>query len=83
MKKTMKKTIFEGNFSQEGKPLADEQQSLSAKAPYEAPVTTRTLVETEGSFCASEPIKDDQTSDPKAVEVEEYISIEDNNISFD
>lgn len=49
----MKKTILEGDFSQEGKPLTDEQQSLSVKAPYEAPVITRTLVETEGSFCGS------------------------------
>lgn len=49
----MKKTMLEGVFSQEGKPLADEQLSQTAKVPYEAPVTMRTLVETEGSFCGS------------------------------
>lgn len=79
----MKKTILEGVFSQDGKPLAEGQLPEMAKAPYDAPVTTRTLVETEGSFCASEPITQDPQSDSKAVEVDEYISIEDNNISFD
>lgn len=49
----MKKTFFGGVFSQEGKPQADEQLSPTGKAPYEAPVTIRTLVETEGSFCGS------------------------------
>lgn len=49
----MKKTILEGVFSQDGKPLAEGQLPEMAKAPYEAPVTTRTFVETEGSFCGS------------------------------
>lgn len=79
----MKKTILEGVFPQEGKPQVEEQLSHTAKAPYEAPVTIRTLVETEGSFCASEEIKEDPKSEEKAVEVEEYISIENNEITFD
>lgn len=58
----MKKTMLEGVFSQEGKPLADEQLSQTAKVPYEAPVTMRTLVETEGSFCGSVIEKDDAAS---------------------
>lgn len=50
---------------------------------YEPPQTKKTAVETEGGFCASEPLEEDPTSDPQAVEVEEYISIENNEITFD
>ncbi len=50
---------------------------------YEPPQTKKTAVETEGGFCASELISEDPESDSKAVEVDEYISIENNTISFD
>lgn len=49
---------------------------------YESPQTKKTAVETEGGFCASEPVAEDQTSADNAVEVEEYISIENNDITF-
>ena len=50
---------------------------------YESPQTKKTAVETEGGFCASEPVAEDQTSKDNAVEVEEYISIENNERRFD
>lgn len=50
---------------------------------YESPQTKKTAVETEGGFCASEPVAEDQTFKDNAVEVEEYISIENNEIRFD
>uniref|UniRef100_UPI0040278663 hypothetical protein n=1 Tax=Bacteroides uniformis TaxID=820 RepID=UPI0040278663 len=50
---------------------------------YESPQTKKTAVETEGGFCASEPVTGDQSSENDAVEVEEYISIENNEITFD
>lgn len=49
---------------------------------YEPPRITKTEVETEGGFCVSEEIKN-VTPTNDAVEVDEYISIENNEITFD
>lgn len=49
----MKKRVNEGISSQDEKNLADAQATHRLQPVYEPPVTTRTLVETEGSFCSS------------------------------
>lgn len=57
--------------------LRDAMQT--ALCPYEAPVTRRTGVETEGGFCASEAsIKIEE----EIIEVEDYTEIT-NEITFD
>lgn len=49
----MKKRVNEGISSQDEKSLAATQAPHSLQPVYEPPVTTRTVVETEGSFCSS------------------------------
>lgn len=49
----MKKRVNERISSQDEKSLAATQAPHSLQPVYEPPVTTRTVVETEGSFCSS------------------------------
>lgn len=65
------------------KDIVEMQREDFLVKEYEPPQTKKTGVETEGSFCASESIENNPQSDSKAVEVDEYIPIENNEISFD
>jgi len=51
-----------------------------AKKVYVRPTTTRTIVEFEGFFCASQKIEDSVIVDTK---VEDYITIDDAEIKFE
>lgn len=69
----MKKRVNEGISSQDEKSLAATQAPHRLQPVYAPPVTTRTVVETEGSFCSSivpdEPDPEEQNISIDAQEI--------------